>query len=58
MRMSFVFRQTMIYNTKQRLLLKRSSENDLQYLNNSIIILEISFTYTKVPIKMSKMSAF
>ena len=58
MRMSFVFRQTMICNTKQRLLLKRSSENDLQYLNNSIIILEISFTYTKVPIKMSKMSAF
>jgi preprotein translocase subunit SecY len=35
----------MICRTKQRLVLRKSSENDLKYHNNSIKIIENSFTY-------------
>jgi hypothetical protein len=35
-----LFRQTMICRTKQRLVLKKSNENDSKYHNNSIKIIE------------------
>jgi hypothetical protein len=36
----------MICRTKRRLVLTKTSENDLKYRNNRIKILEISFTYS------------
>jgi hypothetical protein len=54
------FRQIMICHTKQHLVLKKASENELEYHNNSIRMLEISIIYllNKVPIKISKRSCF